>query len=170
MGSPRKCWFTKRTKLQYICMSYLYEMRLSQEVLEMPYLSVNTQLNTTSHVSEGGCQKQASTSHLYSRLSETRAAASRLCNRLFPSLLSYLIFSCCQLPLCELPKHTTAFRYRYDLQMYCTFVLFVNQHFLGLPASGTHCITLILTLLSIFSSLPSSYCPLLLSNIFLIQL
>jgi hypothetical protein len=24
--------------------------------------------------------------------------------------------------------------------MYCTFVLFVNQHFLGLPASGTHCI------------------------------
>jgi hypothetical protein len=24
--------------------------------------------------------------------------------------------------------------------MYCTFVLFVNQHFPGLPASGTHCI------------------------------
>jgi hypothetical protein len=23
--------------------------------------------------------------------------------------------------------------------MYCTFVLFVNQHFPGLPASGTHC-------------------------------
>jgi hypothetical protein len=36
-------------------MSYLYEMRLSQEVLEMPSLSVNTQLNTTLHVSEGGC-------------------------------------------------------------------------------------------------------------------
>jgi hypothetical protein len=30
--------------------------------------------------------------------------------------------------------------YRYDMQMYCTFVLFVNEHFLGLPASGTHCI------------------------------
>jgi hypothetical protein len=25
------------------------------------------------------------------------------------------------------------------MQMYCTFVLFVNQHFPGLPASGTHC-------------------------------
>jgi hypothetical protein len=22
-GSPGKCWFTKRTKVQYICMSYL---------------------------------------------------------------------------------------------------------------------------------------------------
>jgi hypothetical protein len=30
--------------------------------------------------------------------------------------------------------------YRYDMQMYCTFVLFVNQHFPGLPASETHCI------------------------------
>jgi hypothetical protein len=28
------------------------------------------------------------------------------------------------------------------VQMYCTFVLFVNQHFPGLPASGTHCIIL----------------------------
>jgi hypothetical protein len=25
--------------------------------------------------------------------------------------------------------------------MYCIFVLSVNQHFLGLPASGTHCVT-----------------------------
>jgi hypothetical protein len=25
------------------------------------------------------------------------------------------------------------------MQMYCTFVLFVNQYFPGLPASGTHC-------------------------------
>jgi hypothetical protein len=48
-GSPGKCWFTKRTKVQYICMSCLYEMRLSQ-VLEMSSPSVNTQLNTTSHV------------------------------------------------------------------------------------------------------------------------
>jgi hypothetical protein len=27
------------------------------------------------------------------------------------------------------------------MQVYCTFVLFVNQHFPGLPASGLHCIT-----------------------------
>jgi hypothetical protein len=26
------------------------------------------------------------------------------------------------------------------MQMYCTFVLFVNQHFPGLPTSGMHCI------------------------------
>jgi hypothetical protein len=32
----------------------------------------------------------------------------------------YLIFSCCQLPFCEFPKHTTALHYRYDIQMYCT--------------------------------------------------
>jgi hypothetical protein len=25
------------------------------------------------------------------------------------------------------------------MQMYCTFFLFGNQHFPGLPASGTHC-------------------------------
>jgi hypothetical protein len=40
--------------LVYICMSYLYEMLLSQEVLENSSLSVYTQLNTTLHVSEGG--------------------------------------------------------------------------------------------------------------------
>jgi hypothetical protein len=58
-----------------------------------------------------------------------------------PSLSVFIILSfCCQLPLCEFPKHTTALHYRCDIQMYCTFVLFVNQHFLGLPASGTHCI------------------------------
>jgi hypothetical protein len=55
-GSPGKCWFTKGTKVQYTCMSYLYEMRLSQEVLEMSSLSVNTQLNMTLRVSEDGCQ------------------------------------------------------------------------------------------------------------------
>jgi hypothetical protein len=27
--------------------------------------------------------------------------------------LSYLIFSCCQFPFCEFPKHTTALHYRY---------------------------------------------------------
>jgi hypothetical protein len=37
------------------------------------------------------------------------------------------------------PQNTTALHYRYDIQMYCTFVLFVNQHFPGLSASGTHC-------------------------------
>jgi hypothetical protein len=26
------------------------------------------------------------------------------------------------------------------VQIYCTFLHFVNQHFAGLPASGTHCI------------------------------
>jgi hypothetical protein len=76
------------------------------------------------------------TSHLSSRLTETWAE-SRLRNRLFSSLLSYLIFSCFRLPFCEFPKHTTAFHYRYDMQMYCTFVLFVNQHFPGLPARIT---------------------------------
>jgi hypothetical protein len=55
-------------------------------------------------------------------------------------LYLYLIFSCCQIPFYEFLKHTTALHYRYDMQMYCTFVLFVNQHFPGLPASGTHCI------------------------------
>jgi hypothetical protein len=34
---------------------------------------------------------------------------------------------------------SNALHYRYDMQMYCTFVLFVNQHFSGLPTSGTHC-------------------------------
>jgi hypothetical protein len=36
-------------------------------------------------------------------------------------------------------QNTAALHYRYDMQMYCTFVRFVNQHFPGLPASGTHC-------------------------------
>jgi hypothetical protein len=55
----------------------------------------------------------------------------------------YLIFSCCQLPFCEFPKNTTSLQYRYDIQMYCAFVLFVNQHFPGLLASGTHCIFIV---------------------------
>jgi hypothetical protein len=52
---------------------------------------------------------------------------------------AYLI-SCYQIPFREFSKHTTTLYYRYDMKMYCTFVLFVNQHFPGLPASGTHCI------------------------------
>jgi hypothetical protein len=47
--------------------------------------------------------------------------------------LSYLIFSCCQLPFCECPKHN-----RTSLQLWHANI--VNQHFPGLPASGTHCI------------------------------
>jgi hypothetical protein len=62
-----------------------------------------------------------------------------LTTRAASSWLSYLIFSCCQLPFCKFPKHTTALHYKYGIQIYCTFVLFVNQHFPGLPASGTHC-------------------------------
>jgi hypothetical protein len=58
---------------------------------------------------------------------------SKRCIQLLLKSLSYLILSCYQLPFCEFPKH-----YRYDMQMYCTFVLFVNEHFPGLPASGTH--------------------------------
>jgi hypothetical protein len=66
---------------------------------------------------------------------------SKRCIQLFSCRLGirvdylYLILS-----FCEFPKHTTALHYRYDMQMYCTFVLFVNQHFPGLPASGAHCI------------------------------
>jgi hypothetical protein len=67
-----------------------------------------------------------------------RNPPSKCCIQLLVKKLSYLIFSCYQLPFCEFPKHTTALRYRYDMQIYCTFVLFVNQHFPGLPVSGTH--------------------------------
>jgi hypothetical protein len=81
--------------------------------------------------------KQASTSHFSSWLT-TWAASSWL--SLSYLIFSYLISSCCQFPFCEFTKHTTPLHYRYDMQMYCTFVLFVNQHFPGLPASGTHCI------------------------------
>jgi hypothetical protein len=44
---------------------------------------------------------------------------------------AYLIFSCCQLPFCEFPKHTTALHYGYDTQMYCTFVPFCKPTFSG---------------------------------------
>jgi hypothetical protein len=57
-------------------------------------------------------------------------------------ILSHHIFSCCQLPFWEFPKHATAFHYRCDMQIYYTFVLFVIEHFPGLLASGTHCIIL----------------------------
>jgi hypothetical protein len=119
-------------------MSYLYEMRLSQEMLEMPSLSVNTQLNTTLHVSEGGCQK-----HLASLLTTEWNMSSKQVPQ--PSLSVFIIFilsfRVANFLFCEFSKHTTAFHYRYDMQMYCTFVLFVNQHFPGLPVSETHCIT-----------------------------
>jgi hypothetical protein len=51
----------------------------------------------------------------------------------------YLTFSCCQLPFREFTKHNHT-SLQVWMQMYCTFVLFLNQHFPGLPASGTHCI------------------------------
>jgi hypothetical protein len=41
------------------------------------------------------------------------------------------------------------------MQMYCTFVLFVNQHFRGLPASETHCINIFCNLFLVFNLL----CP-----------
>jgi hypothetical protein len=82
--------------------------------------------------------KQASTSHRSSRL--TTRASSRLRSRLFsPWLsLSYLIlyFRVANFLFAN-SQNTTAFHYRYDMGMYCTLVLFVNQHFPGLPASGT---------------------------------
>jgi hypothetical protein len=51
------------------------------------------------------------------------------------------------------------------MQMYCTFVLFVNQHFPGLPTSETHCIYVHITFLmeltflhiSIFLNIAISY-------------
>jgi hypothetical protein len=42
--------------------------------------------------------------------------------------------------------------YRYGMQMYCTFVLFVNHHFLGLSTSGTHCINTSVTYAYPFSN------------------
>jgi hypothetical protein len=57
-------------------MSYLYEMLLSQ-VLEMPSLSVNTQLNTTLHVSEDGYQTSGVTRAAFRR----RVSATKLFNK-----------------------------------------------------------------------------------------
>jgi hypothetical protein len=126
-------------------------MLLSQEVLEMSSLSVNTQLNTTLHVSEGGCQNlwchQSSVStaglatklfnkpplailngtsnpiglhnehslfqriliHLHYDVIATKEVAQPSLFIFIIFVLSYLIFSCCQLPFCEFPKNTTAF-------------------------------------------------------------
>jgi hypothetical protein len=53
----------------------------------------------------------------------------------------YLVLSFCVANfLFANSQNTTALHYRYDMQMYCTFVHFVIQHFPGLPVSGTHCI------------------------------
>jgi hypothetical protein len=78
--------------------------------------------------------------HLASLLTMTDNASGKL---LIIFILSYLFV----LPtsFCEFPKHIAALHYGYEMQMYCTFVLFVNQHFPGLPASGTHCITVATT-------------------------
>jgi hypothetical protein len=74
--------------------------------------------------------KQASTSHLFSRLT-TRAASSWLS-------LSYLNFSCCQVPFCEFPNTQPHF----TTGMTCNvlhFCSFCKPTFSVLPASGTHC-------------------------------
>jgi hypothetical protein len=57
----------------------------------------------------------------------------------------YLIFSYCQLPLCEFPKHNRFSLQVWHANIYCTFLLLVNQHFPGLLASGTHCINHIIS-------------------------
>jgi hypothetical protein len=90
------------------------------------------------HVSEGGCDVKAS-KHLASLLATDWNVSGKQIAQ--PSLSIFIIFilSCCQLTVCESPQKTTAFHYRYDVQMFCTFVLFVNQYFPGLPASETHC-------------------------------
>jgi hypothetical protein len=77
--------------------------------------------------------KQASTSHLSSRLTDN--ASGKL---LIIFILSYLFV----LPtsFLRIPKAHNRTSLQVWIQMYCTFVLFVNQHFPGLPASGTHCI------------------------------
>jgi hypothetical protein len=59
-----------------------------------------------------------------------------------PSETCNVVFSCV-LTLREGISSTSRdnlISYRYDMQLYCTFVLFVNQHFPGLPSSATHCI------------------------------
>jgi hypothetical protein len=66
-----------------------------------------------------------------------RNPPSTRCIQLLRKSLSYLIFSCYQLPFCEFRTSLQVW-----MQMYCTFVLFVNQHFPGLPESGTHCRTM----------------------------
>jgi hypothetical protein len=78
--------------------------------------------------------KQASTSHLFSRLTDNAS-----CKLLIIFILSYLFV----LPTYFLRISKTHNRTSLQvwMQIYCTFVLFVNQHFPGLPASGTHCIT-----------------------------
>jgi hypothetical protein len=54
--APENVDLQKEQKYNTFACHTCNEMRLSQVVLEMPSLSVNTQLNTTLHVSEGGCQ------------------------------------------------------------------------------------------------------------------
>jgi hypothetical protein len=76
--------------------------------------------------------KQASTSHLTSRLTDN--ASGKL---LIIFILSYLFV----LPtsFLRITKTHNPTSLQVWMQIYCTFVLFVNQHFPGLPASGTHC-------------------------------
>jgi hypothetical protein len=75
--------------------------------------------------------KQASTSHLSSRLTDN---ASGKILTIF--ILTYLFV----LPtsFLRIPKTHNRTSLQIWMQMYWTFFLLVNQHFLGLPASGTH--------------------------------
>jgi hypothetical protein len=81
--------------------------------------------------------KQASTSHLSSPQRERQEGCVAVSFHHNYLILYFRVTNF----LFANSQNTTALHYRYDLQMYCTFVLFVNQHFLGLPASGTHCIS-----------------------------
>jgi hypothetical protein len=78
--------------------------------------------------------KQASTLHLSSRLTNNESG-----KLLIIFILSYLfVLPTSFLRILKTHKRTSL---QVWMQMYFTFVLFVNQHFPGLPASGTHCTT-----------------------------
>jgi hypothetical protein len=52
-------------------------------------------------------------------------------------ILSYLFVL--RTSFLRIPKTHNRISLQEDMQLYCAFVLFVNQHFPGLPASETHC-------------------------------
>jgi hypothetical protein len=70
---------------------------------------------------------QASTSHHSSGLTDNACGKLLIIFILSFRVANFLFAS---------SQNTTALHYRYDMQMYCTFVLSVNQHFPWLPASG----------------------------------
>jgi hypothetical protein len=93
------------------------------------------------HVSEGGCDVKASKHRASLLTTDWNASGNQVVQ---PSLFVFIILVLSYpfvLPtsVLRIPKTHNRISYRYDMQMYCTFVLFVNQHFSGLPASETHC-------------------------------